>query len=158
MSMMEVRFSQLLQHPRETVAKLERSHGRRLKLIRRDGEDLMLESARRAEADEAGVLLATRLLFALLKSEDAAELVVAALAEAIPWVRFLPDDEAREFTVEFAETARACAELGSLAGLAPVIESWRATAEVHADPELLKTLTAPLDGSDHGPVPEVQIG
>ena len=104
------------------------------------------------------MLLATRLLFALLKSEDTAELVVAALAEAIPWVRFLPDDEAREFTVEFAETARACAELGSLAGLAPVIESWRATAEVHADPELLKTLTAPLDGSDHGPVPEVQIG
>jgi hypothetical protein len=158
MSAMEVRFSQLLQHPRETVAKLESSHSRRLRLIRRDGEDLILESARRADADEEGVLLAARLLFVLLNTEDAAELVVAALPEVIPWVRFLPPGEAREFAGEFIETARACAELGNMAGLGPVIAAWRATAEVHADPELLKALTAPLDGTDHGPVPEVQAG
>jgi hypothetical protein len=158
MGAMEVRFSQLLQHPRETVAKLESSHGRRLRLIRRDGEDLILESARRADADEEGVLLAARLLFVLLNTENAGELVVAALPEVVPWVRFLPGDQVREFATEFVETARACAELGSMAALGPVIAAWRATAEVHADPELVKALTAPLEGADYGPVPEVQAG
>lgn len=158
MSIMEVRFSQLLQHPRETVAQLEESRGRRLKLIRRDGEDLILESARRAEADEEGLLLAARLLVVLLSTENSAALVEAALAEVVPWTRFLPSDDAREFAKEFAQTARACAELGSMAGLRPVVEAWRATAEVHADPELRNALTVPLDGSDHGPVLEAQAG
>jgi hypothetical protein len=40
-----------------------------------------------------------------------------------------------------------------MAALQPVIEAWRATAEVHSDPDLLRTLTAPADGTDHGPVP-----
>ena len=51
----------------------------------------------------------------------------------------------------FAETARAAAEIGNMAHVVPVIEAWRATAEIHADPELYKALTRPLDATDHGP-------
>lgn len=155
---MEVAFSQLLQHSRETVAKLETSNGRRLKLIRRDGEDLILESAQHAEADEEAVLLVTRLLFVLMSTREAEEVVMVALSGAIPWMRFLPPGEAREFATEFVETARACAELGNMAALMPVVEAWRATAEVHADPHLLHALTQPLDGADYGPVPNIRAG
>ena len=41
----EIPFSQLLQHSRDTLEKLEETRGHRLRLVRRDGEDLILESA-----------------------------------------------------------------------------------------------------------------
>ena len=150
----EIPFSQLIQHSRETLDKLERSQGRRLRLVRRDGEDLVLESAKRAEADEQASLTTARILAHMLRSDRTAELVIAILPDVFPWLRFLPDQAVREFAAEFAETARAAADLGNMAPVAPVIEAWRATAEIHADPELHKALTVPLDGADHGPVPE----
>jgi hypothetical protein len=150
----EIPFSQLIQHSRETVAKLEKSQSRRLRLVRRDGEDLVLESAERAEADDQGALAAARLLSATLQSDDTAVLLLGVLPAAFPWLRFLPEPAVRKFAGEFASTAVAAAELGNLAPLTPVIEAWRATAEVHADPSLHKALTAPLDGTDYGPVPE----
>jgi hypothetical protein len=153
MSIAEVPFSQLIQHSRETVAKLEGSHGRRLRLVRRDGEDLFLESARRAEADMETLAMATRLFSELMSTEETSGMFIRGLAGVFPWMRFLPPGEARAFADEFTETARACAEVGSMAALQPVIEAWRATAEVHSDPDLLRRLTAPADGTDYGPVP-----
>jgi hypothetical protein len=122
--------------------------------VRRDGEDLVLESAKRAEADEQASLTTARILAQMLRSDRTAEHVIAILPDVFPWLRFLPDQAVREFAAEFAETARAAAELGNMAPVAPVIEAWRATAEIHADPELHKALTMPLDGADHGPAPE----
>jgi hypothetical protein len=149
----EIPFSQLIQHSRETVLRLENSQSQRLRLVRRDGEDLVLESAKRAEANEQAVLTAARLISEMLRSEETAGPVLKVLPAVFPWMRFLPDEAARDFAAEFAETARAAAELGNMAPVAPVIEAWRATAEVHADPALHKALTMPLDGTDHGPVP-----
>jgi hypothetical protein len=82
------------------------------------------------------------------------ELLLRVLPAVFPWIRFLPAPAALEFADEFAETARAAAELGYMAPVVPVIEAWRATAEVHADPVLHKALTMPLDGTDYGTVPE----
>jgi hypothetical protein len=42
MSMIEIPFSYLIQHPKATLAKLEQSPRRRLRLDRRDGDDLIL--------------------------------------------------------------------------------------------------------------------
>jgi hypothetical protein len=70
-----------------------------------------------------------------------------------PWVSFLPTEDVRAFLVELVQTLRASADLGNLAALEPVIEAWKATAEIHSDPELLRAATAPLDGGDHGEVP-----
>jgi hypothetical protein len=153
MSIAEVPFSELIQHSRKTLDKLEGSHGRRLRLVRRDGEDLILESAQRAEADMEAVSLSIRLISAVLGTEEGAEMLLGVMANVFPWIRFLPPDEARAFLTEFAETARACAEIGNMAALQPVIYAWRATAEVHSDPELFRTLTTPTDGADHGAVP-----
>jgi hypothetical protein len=149
----EIPFSQLIQHSRKTLAQLENSQSRQLRLVRRDGEDLVLESANRAEADAQALLTAARLISEMLRSEEAAGSVLRVLPAVFPWMRFLPDEAARDFAAEFAETARAAAELGNMAPVVPVIEAWRATAEVHADPALHKALTMPLDGTDHGPVP-----
>jgi hypothetical protein len=154
MSIAEVPFSDLIQHSRKTVDQLEKSRGRRLRLVRRDGEDLILESAARAEADMEALAMATRLVSAMLDTDEGASMLVRVMTSVFPWVRFLPVSEARVFAGEFTETARACADLGNMAALQPVIEAWRATAEVHSDPDLLRTLTTPADGTDYGPVPE----
>jgi hypothetical protein len=151
----EIPFSQLIQHSRDTIARLESSQGRQLRLVRRDGEDLVLESAKRAEADAQAALTSARLISAMLHLDGTAAILLKVLPAAFPWIRFLPDAAMREFAVEFAETALAAAEMGNLAPVVPVIEAWRATAEIHADPELHKALTVPLlDAADYGPVPE----
>jgi len=93
----------------------------------------------------------TRILSALASADE--PVLLKAFPAAFPWMKFLPPGDAHAFVEEFTETARACAELGSLGALGPVIEAWRATAEIHADPALLKSLTAPLDGADHGTCP-----
>ena len=83
-----------------------------------------------------------------------ARALLLALPDVFPWVRFLSTEHVRQFLVELVETITASAELGNVAALAPVVAAWRDTAEIYADPELHKALTAPLDGSDYGPVPE----
>jgi hypothetical protein len=123
-----------------------------VRLVRRDGEDLILESAKRAEAEAEVILVTARILSALLILDE--PVLLRAFPAAFPWVRFLPAEDAHKFVEEFTETARACADLGSVAALSPVIEAWRSTAEIHADPELYASLVAPLEGADHGLVPE----
>jgi hypothetical protein len=153
-AIIEVPFSQLVQQPRETVARLEESPRRRLRLERRDGRDLILESADRAEADDKALKLTGSLFFHLMKTDKGARALLLALPEVFPWVRFLPRDDVRAFLVELVDTMHACGDLGNIAALTPVIAAWQDTAEIYSDPELLKAATAPLDGTDFGEVPE----
>ncbi len=155
MSVTEIPFSQLVQHPKATVAKLEADPRRRLRLERRDGADLILESAERAEAEAEAVNVTTRLFMALISRDESARMVLLALPDVFPWVQFLPREDVQAFMVELVKTARACAELGNMAPLEPIIAAWRGTAEIHADPELRAAATAALDGTDYGAVPEV---
>jgi hypothetical protein len=148
----EIPFSQLLQHSRDTLEKLNESRGHRLRLIRRDGEDLILESAGRAEADDEAFSIAARIISEVVNKDE------AVLGRVFPvvflWMRFLPPSEARAFIAEFTETARACADLETLTPLNAVVAAWRATAQVYADPALCKALTTPLDEADYGLVPD----
>jgi hypothetical protein len=152
-AIIEVPFSQLVQQPRETVAKLEDSPRRRLRLERRDGNDLILESADRAEAKDDALRLSGSLFFNLMKTDKGARAVLMALPAVFPWVRFLPKEDVQAFLVELVDTLHACAELGNIAALMPVVAAWQETAEIYSDPELLKAATAPLDGTDFGEVP-----
>jgi hypothetical protein len=154
MSITEVPFSQLIQHPKDTMAKLEGNPRRRIRLVRRDGEDLILESAARAEAEDEALSMASRMFISLVKHDPGARALLLSLPDVFPWVRFLPTDEVRAFLVELVETIRACADLGNMAAIAPVVAAWQGTAEIYSDPELLKAATAPLDGTDYGDVPE----
>lgn len=154
MSITEVPFSQLVQHPKDTMAKLEESPRRRIRLDRRDGEDLILESAARAEAEDEVLSMAGRMFVSLVKHDAGARALLLSLSDVFPWVRFLPTQDVRAFLVELTETIRACADLGNIAAIAPVIAAWQGTAEIYSDPELLKAATVPLDGTDYGDVPE----
>lgn len=148
--MSEVLFSELVNKPKDTVAKLSQS--RDLRLRRRDAEDLVLTTAARAEQNSEVVSATTRMFVALMQhDEHARALLLDVIPEAFPWVRFLPRADVQAFLVELVETLRAVEELDSPAPVVQVITEWRHTAEIHADPELLATLTR--DGEDHGAVP-----
>lgn len=152
MSVTEVPFSQLIQQPKATVGRMEQAPGRRLRLARRDGEDLILEPAERAAAKDAAWQTTTRLFMSLVRHDEGARALLLALPDVFPWVRFLPKEGVQEFLVELVETAEACAATETLSPLEGVIAAWLNTARVHADPDLYSALTEPLDGADHGPV------
>src|ERR1700761_1597064 len=154
MSITEVSYSKFLQHPRDTMAKLDESPRRRIRLDRRDGEDLILESAAHAQAEDDALDMASRLFFSLVKNDDGARALLFALPDVFPWVKFLPTKDVRAFLIELVETTRACVAVDNMAALEPVIAAWQRTAEIYSDPELLKAATTPLDGTDYGEVPE----
>lgn len=149
----EIPFSQLVQRPKDTMAKLEESPCRRIRLDRRDGEDLILESAARAEAEDKALIMASRLFFTLSKNDEGVQALLLALPAVFPWVHFLPEHDIRAFLAELVDTLHACADLGNIAALVPVVNAWKDTAEIHSDPELLKAATVPLEGIDYGEVP-----
>ena len=135
------------------MAKMEESPRRRLRLDRRDGDDLILTPAARAEAEDEALGVASRLFFSLVKNDDGARALLLSLPDVFPWVRFLPQEDVQAFLVELVETLRAAASVGNLAAMEPVIASWQATAEIYSDPELLRIATGPHDGTDYGEVP-----
>jgi hypothetical protein len=69
---------------------------------------------------------------------------VDALITHYPWVRFLPEGDRAEFVREFLETIKACASINSFSRIEAVVNAWRSSAEIHADPQLLAHLTKPL--------------
>lgn len=79
-----------------------------------------------------------------------------ASSSAFPWLQHLPEDAAREFFEELSEKIGE-AQLHYTPGviipaqhyvhyLDPMIAAWKATAEVHADPELYRALTQHDEG------------
>jgi hypothetical protein len=148
----EIPFSHLIQHPKAAMAKLAAAPRRRLRLDRRDGDDLIIEYVARAEADDRALSMTSELFISLVKRDEGARALLLSLPDVFPWVQFLPRDDIRAFLVELVETLRAAASVGNLAAIEPVIAAWQATAEIYSDPELLKAATMPLDGQDHGAV------
>ncbi|MGH9379680.1 MAG: DUF6247 family protein [Thermoanaerobaculia bacterium] len=67
-------------------------------------------------------------------------------------MRFLPESDRELFVRDATEALRAATELGSYAGVDLVVEQWRHTAEIWADPELAEVLTSPVDAPAGDPV------
>lgn len=148
----EANFSELIQRPKDTVARMQCTTRKGIRLHRRDDEDLYLTTASKAEEAAQVVDSTTRMFIALMKSDPAAvEILTSVFPEAFPWVRFLPPEAVQEFLVEFMDTARAASDLGTVSPLVPLIASWKSTAEVYADPELAAQLRESTD-EDLGPV------
>ena len=147
-------FSDLQLRGKVTVERwLSRATGRSLLVRRRDAEDLVLTTASRAQQVREASSITSRMFVALMQHDPhVRELVTEILPEVFPWVAFLSRDEVREFAVELISTIRAADSIDNPAPVIQVIESWRHTAEVLADPELTAVLTTPSAG-DHGPVP-----
>jgi hypothetical protein len=152
MSAPEIPFSELVQKPTDTVARLTATRGQTLRLRRRDAEDLTLTTASRAEQEHTVVSATTRMFVALMQHDEAARsLLVDVVPEAFPWVRFLPTQDVRAFVLELVETLRSAEALDNPAPVVQVIAAWQHTAEVHADPDLAARIHL-LEG-DLGRVP-----
>lgn len=148
----EVNLSDLLNKPKATLALLDTN--RRLVLRRRDAEDLVLTTAERAAADTAVVRDTTRLFAELMRAEPMVmSMTVQVLPAIFPWVRHLPEDEAKEFAAEWLATLTSSAAMENNAAVEGVVASWRSTAEIYADPELYAILTRKVDKIDGRRVP-----
>ena len=87
-----------------------------------------------------------RLLLAAGIDPETRRRVAGAVSSALPWAAFLPEDERAKFFEALTSTAAACVELDLFEPLAHLINGWRATAEVHANPELAELLDTPRSG------------
>ncbi|MFB9573490.1 hypothetical protein [Streptomyces yanii] len=148
MGVVETNLSDLLNKPKVTLAALR--NARRIRLRRRDDEDLVLTTAARAEQDSTVLGATTRMFVEMMRTPEGRTLVLDVLPATFPWVRYLPAHDVRDFSVELVGALGAAADLDSTAAVAQLITEWRHTAEVHADPELYAALTTDSD-EDHGP-------
>ncbi len=152
--MQEVTFTELIQRPVDTVAKLKQSPRQALRLHRRGvEEDLVLVGATRAAQEEQIVGVAVRLLRAVMNDPATRSHYLLDLLPAVfAWVRFLPGSDRIAFTQELVDVMEAGVEIDNYAAVLAVIEQWRHSAEVYADPELLQSLRGAAL-TDAGPVP-----
>ncbi|WP_308197388.1 hypothetical protein [Candidatus Mycolicibacterium alkanivorans] len=154
-----VTFSDLQLRGKATVEGwLRRSQSRVLRVQRRDAEDLVLTTVTRAAQAQEASSVTVRIFAALMQRDPyVRELVTEIVPDIFPWVVFLSRDEVREFVAELVSTMRAADAIDNPAPVVQVIDSWRHTAEVLADPELTAVLIEPSDG-DFGPVPQPSRG
>lgn len=150
----EVSFSDLQLRGKAVADQLRRTPGQSLLVRRRDAEDLVLTTAERAEQEHTVSAATTRMFVALMRRDGAArELVTDVLPDAFPWVKFLPRDDVQAFVVELVSVLRASESIENPAPVVAVIEGWRHTAMVFADPALAAVLAGSTD-DDFGAVPE----
>jgi hypothetical protein len=154
----EVNFSDLLQRPNETVEKLKASRNRALRVHRRGSEDdLVLTTVAREAEDSRVVGLAVRVLRAVMSDPVLrSHSLLDILPQIFPWSQFLPPEGRVEFAQELVDMMEASADLGISGPVLVLIDQWRNTAEIYADPELLAILSAPR-GGDFGPVPRPTV-
>ncbi|MCY4620360.1 MAG: DUF6247 family protein [bacterium] len=62
----------------------------------------------------------------------------------LPWMADLPECDRRLFAEEMSQLMAEAAETDDLAPVQQALREWRATAEVHADPELSQRLSGPI--------------
>lgn len=138
--MTERPFSDLLRRPKDVADDVETGD---VILRRRDEPDLRLTRADR-EASRADTFTAIgRALRNLAVHHPAA--LGAALADAFPWMEFLPAADRHAFLDEYSRIVAAAAALDSYELLSQLVQEWRATAEVHADPKLARRLRRAVD-------------
>jgi hypothetical protein len=104
---------------------------------------ISLESRKKAEATRNE--LASHLLADAVERMPEMQASLPRILEGrFPWVRFLPPQEREMFGAELVKTIQACAAIGNLARIEEIFQSWKATAEVYADPELATKLRGPF--------------
>lgn len=140
MRMIERPFSDLLRRPKEVTTDVEDGD---VLLRRRDEPDLRLSRADR-HADRAAAFAALgRALRNLAVNEPKA--LEKSLGDAFPWLEFLPARDRSAFVDEFSRVLLASADLDNYAPLGQLVREWRATAELHVDPDLAHRLARPLE-------------
>jgi len=125
----EVAWSKFLREPSSVEPLLE--HGD-VVLKRRDGEPLRLTRESKREAAHDALATAARLLAPAL-SQTARRSIEARARTHLPWTRFLPEADRRQFLTEFLLQFEACADLGDFTALDNLLFRWKNAASLHAE-------------------------
>lgn len=115
-----------------------------------------MPTAARAELEYTAASVDDREAVVMQRDPRAREWVTDVLLEVFPWVSLLSREEAQEFVVELVATLRAAESLEDPAPVVQVIDAWRHTAQVRADPELAAIVAADTD-EDLGTVPAPDV-
>lgn len=113
-------------------------------LERRDAGALVLSVGERFAARQEGMAIAARMLHELVVADPAR--ASEALAAALPWLRWLPDDEREACDGELLGELEAGAATGNLEPFSRAMRSWMSTAEAWSDPELARRLGSAFPG------------
>lgn len=139
MRAVERQFSEFLRDPNDVVAELDKSD---VLLRRRGAPALLLSQAGREELRSTVHEAIARILRNLAMHSERA--LSEAVADGFPWVTLLPESERKAFVQELTQTLLASESLQNFVPVGQVIQEWRATAEIHAVPELAKRLRKPI--------------
>lgn len=142
-SLSERTLTFMLRNSGDVLAEVEH---RDVVLRRRDGEDLFLGLHSREQSVRAALGVLARILVAASVDVETRQRVAGALSASLPWTTFLPEAERVEFFEALTTTAAACVDVDDFEPLARVVDGWKATAEVHANPELAGLLRAHRTG------------
>ncbi|MGH3302541.1 MAG: hypothetical protein ACRDOK_12815 [Streptosporangiaceae bacterium] len=96
------------------------------------------------------VIEALRVFAMLLTNAQVAGSLPSLLPAAMPWSRYLPQDDLNEFTADLARAAGSGEHAPER--LAAVIREWRMTAEVLSDPKALAQIQAAREEIARGDV------
>lgn len=143
-------LSDFLRQSGEVITEVEQHD---VVLHRRDGEDLFLTEKRREEGMRGVFQLLASLVHSFLveasvESGHRGDRVKAVLNQSAPWALMMPREQQEDFLQEIAQSARACDGLGTFEPLSRLIDGWKATAWVHAHPEVLAQLQAEPDAEE----------
>lgn len=103
-----------------------------------------LQSAREEIYGETAIMTgAARVLAALAVSDS--EVLQRSLPRVVPWMRYLPPSDVERLIADLISAAGPAADSGNAAPLAQLLISWKHTAEIHADPDLYRAVTRPIE-------------
>jgi hypothetical protein len=145
----EVQWSELQRDPKAVAALADRGD---VRVRRRDGVALLLTREDRASSTAEGAMTAARALRNLLVHVGP-QAAAAALIDEFPWSDVLPEQDRTQFVTDFVRAFQASAEMGEWTLVSQTVREWKATAAVHAHPDLVKQLSGPLN-DDFGMVPD----
>lgn len=135
-------MSRFIQNYNQHLAEAERTDDV-LVLQQRAGRPAwVLETEGRVQATAEATDFLSAALLAVVHDEGLIDRFAVGLAEALPWVAFLPDADRETFVSEAAETLRACVSIGRYSAFADLIHDWRNTAEIWSDSSLAESLAA----------------
>ena len=105
---------------------------------------ISLES-RNASADASHELASNLLADAVASLPEITARMPAILERRFPWMRFLPASDRDQFARELVDTIQAAAAVGKPSPIGDLISAWKATAGLHADPELAAQLKGSVE-------------
>jgi hypothetical protein len=113
-------------------------------LERRDDVNLVLTNETRDHARAVGMETSGGILARLAQNQP--RVLVELLAEQLPWLRWLPDDERPQAIDEIIGELLAGASTGNLEPFGFALNEWRETATIWSNPELARRLHGPFPG------------